>query len=106
MTIKEYENWMNITESSKYRWMHDECQSHNHGIELFYKGGVNGEYVEITPEGDLMIGSYEGAYPHIGEAFFDIKAKKNYGTKANAIQAAIEKGGMLFLISFLRSIST
>jgi hypothetical protein len=98
MTQQEYDAWMQETKRSEGKWMLDEIQLYNHKRYLFYKGGTNGQYVEITKEGLLTVGIYEGAIPHIGEAFFKRKAKKQYTNQSEALKAAIELGGMDFLI--------
>lgn len=47
-----------------------------HG-NLYYTGGESGLFINIEVEGNLKIGTYEEAIPHIGEAIFVLKAEKS-----------------------------
>ena len=76
MTKKELEQWQAVTNSSQYRWVEDRITRLNGRGMLYYTGGEDGCFMRITPEGNLTIGIYEGAFPHIGEACFQVKAEK------------------------------
>jgi hypothetical protein len=71
MNKEEFEKWKRITEVSENNWLFDPIVSANTpGSHLIYKGGFNGGYVWIEPNGEACIGTYQGAIPHIGEAMF------------------------------------
>lgn len=98
MTIQEYAAWTNTTNQSRNVWTRDECFEHNQKLSLFaYFGGENGVYVRITKEGELEVGRYDGAIPHIGEAGFRVVGKKNFSSESAAFQRAAEMFGAGFL---------
>lgn len=97
MTQGEMEQWKNLTNNSKNSWIEDIATSLNGRGELYYIGGVNGCFMRIMPDGKLMVGTYEGAIPHIGEACFKIGFEKKYASKEEALQEAYSLGGIKFL---------
>lgn len=101
MDMNEYRAWMAETKKSETQWNFDFISWHNKKEILAYTGGVNGQYVSIEQNGEMQIGTYEGAYPHIGEAIFKRRAHKKYQDFNEALTRAIEIGGMTFLVDFL-----
>ena len=97
MTDAEMKQWIAVTENSRYQWTEDEITRLNGRGALYYFGGENGAYIRIHPEGTLSIGTYKGAFPHIGEAFFTEKAEIPCDSFNQALQKAIELGGQKFL---------
>lgn len=97
MTQGEMEQWKNLTNNSKNSWIEDIATSLNGRGELYYIGGVDGCFMRIMPDGKLMVGTYEGAIPHIGEACFKIGFEKKYASKEEALQEAYSLGGIKFL---------
>ena len=70
MTKKEFAMWQAVTKSSQFRWTEDEIYRLNGRGAFYYHGGEDGIYMRIQKDGMLEAGNYEGAIPHIGEAFF------------------------------------
>jgi hypothetical protein len=101
MTEKEFAYWQAITESSRFRWVEDEIYRLNGRGAFYYSGGENGVYMRIEKDGLLTAGRYEGAIPHIGEAFFTVQAEKQFAHFGAACTAAIEAGGKQFLVDML-----
>ena len=97
MTELECKQWMAVTANSQYQWTEDEVTRLNGRGALYYLGGTDGIYMRIQPEGKLSVGTYEGAIPHIGEAFFVRKAVVDCGSFDQAFQKAAEMGGQKFL---------
>ena len=97
MTDLELKQWITVTENSRYQWTQDEVTRLNGRGALYYLGGEDGVYIRIQPDGELFVGAYEGAFPHIGEACFTRKAVFAGGTFDKALQKAIELGGRQFL---------
>ena len=97
MTGAELKQWMAVTENSRYHWTEDEITRRNGRGALYYFGGEDGVYIRIQPEGELSVGTYEGALPHIGEAIFTRKAVMDCGSFDQAFQKAVELGGARFL---------
>ena len=97
MTDLELEQWSPITADSQYQWTEDEITRRNGRGALYYFGGQDGIYIRIQPDGELSWGTYEGAFPHIGEAFFTRKAVVACGGFEQAFQRAVELGGQQFL---------
>ena len=97
MTELECKQWMAVTANSQYQWTEDEVTRLNGRGALYYRGGTDGVYMRIRPEGKLSIGTYEGAIPHIGEATFFQKAVIDCGSFDQAFQKAAELGGQGFM---------
>lgn len=97
MTELEWKHWLAVTENSRYQWTEDEITRLNGRGALYYLGGEDGVYMRVQPEGTLSIGTYEGAFPHIGEAIFTQKAAQDCGSFNQALQKAMELGGQKFL---------
>ena len=98
MTDTELRAWLAVTRDSRYRWTEDEITRLNGRGALYYYGGEDGIYMRIQPDGKLSIGTYEGALPHIGEAFLTPKASMDCGDFDRALQSAMEFGGTKFLV--------
>lgn len=103
MTQHELEHWLKVTASSEYRWVEDEITRRGGRGALYYTGGEDGIYMRLSPDGRLTAGTYEGAAPHIGEALFTQKAEHQYASFSEASQAALEFGGIQFLVDMLSS---
>ena len=97
MTDLELKQWMAVTENSRYKWTQDEVTRLNDRGALYYLGGEDGVDIRIQPDGELSVGAYEGAFPHIGEACFTRKAVFTCGAFDKALQKAVELGGRQFL---------
>lgn len=98
MDKEEFEQWMEVTRSSRHRWVEDEVTRLNGRGALYYMGGENGLFIRIGTDGMLRAGTYEGALPHIGEAVFTVKAEKKFDSWEQAYQQALEAGGIKFLM--------
>lgn len=97
MTDLELKQWLAITANSQYQWTEDEITRLNGRGVLYYFGGEDGIYIRIQPEGKLSVGTYEGAFPHIGEACFTQKSVVACDSFDQAFQRAIELSGQPFL---------
>ncbi len=64
---------------------------------IYYTGGESGAFMRITAEGSLTVGTYEGAFPHIGEACFISKAEHKFKDFNEGFQYACQLGGIKFL---------
>ncbi len=98
MVQQEWERWQAITASSKFKWVEDAIYRLNGCGAMYYTGGEDGIYMQISKDGTLEIGTYEGALPHIGEAFFSVKAQEKYSDFDEAFRNACEIGGKKFLM--------
>lgn len=101
MTQQEFEHWKAITDSSVDHWVEDNITRLNGNGGLYYTGGEDGHYMRLSPDGKLTVGTYEGAYPHIGEACFTPKAAHQYGDINEAFEVACQLGGKDFLLDIL-----
>ena len=97
MTDQELRQWLAVTENSRYQWTEDEVTRLNGRGALYYFGGEDGVYIRVQPDGELSLGTYEGALPHIGEALFTRKAVLVCDGFDQALQKAMELGGQKFL---------
>lgn len=91
MDRKEYDAWIEETNKSKFSWQMDQVAWNNRTEMLFYCGGADGQ---------LTMGRYEGAIPHIGEAMFKIEGRKNYIDQEDAFERLCNFGGMGILRAF------
>ncbi len=103
MDQREWESWQSVTASSVHKWVEDEIFRLNGRGAMYYTGGEDGSYMKITNDGMLELGIYEGALPHIGEAFFTVKGQKKYRDFNNAFQTACQIGGKKFLMDLFSS---
>ena len=103
MTDKEFAYWQNATEISKFQWAEDEVTYLNGRGRLYYTGGQDGYYMRVLPDGQFIIGTYEDAYPHIGEAMFTKKAEHKFENENDAFMAALKIGGKGFLIDLFKN---
>ena len=78
MTKQEFEYWQAITAGSAHRWVEDSITRLNGNGALYYTGGEDGVYMRLSPVGKLTVSTYEGAFPHIGEAVFPPKMERQY----------------------------
>jgi hypothetical protein len=102
MTKDEFDKWMEETKGSRRRWTVDQVRLHNHGEYLFYKGGVDGIFIEVQRGGSVLIGEYEGAIPHIGEALFKVEhMQKVADTVSAALVHTLERLGLTFLMELV-----
>lgn len=97
MDKTEFERWQAVTGSSRHRWVEDSVTRLNGRGTLYYTGGETGIFMRITAEGNLMVGTYEGAIPHIGEACFTSEAERKFKDYKEALQYAWELGGIKLL---------
>ena len=101
MTQKEFELWQAVTKNSQFRWTEDEIYRLNGRGAFYYHGGEDGIYMKIQKDGMLEAGNYEGAIPHIGEAFFKPVVERQCKDYNEAYTLAMEAGGKQFLIDML-----
>jgi len=101
MTKKEFAMWQAITKDSQFRWTEDEIYRLNGRGAFYYTGGEDGIYMKIQNDGMLEAGNYEGAIPHIGEAFFKPAVQRQCKDYNEAYTTAMEAGGKQFLIDML-----
>ena len=97
MTDAEMRQWLAVTENRRFQWTEDKITSLNGRGALYYFGGEDGIYIRIQPGGELSVGTYKGAFPHIGEALFTRKAVMDCGDFNRAFQKAAQLGGRQFL---------
>ena len=97
MTDTELKQWLAVTANSQYQWTEDEVTRLNGRGALYYFGGEDGVYIRVQPDGELSVGTYEGAFPHIGEALFTRKAVLACDGFDQAPQKVMELGGQQFL---------
>ncbi|WP_313180766.1 hypothetical protein [Lacrimispora sp.] len=98
MDQKEWESWLAVTTSSTHKWVEDSIFRLNGRGVMYYTGGKDGVYMQISKDGILEIGIYEGALPHIGEAFFCVMREEKCSDFNEAFQMACQIGGKKFLM--------
>ena len=101
MTKQEFEDWKAHTELSTHKWTLDPIHNGKNGQNyLFHIGGCDGQYI-IIDNGDITVGDYIGALPHIGEALFQPLYNKHFDDDNTAIKVLIETAGLSFLIDIM-----
>ena len=98
MTQDEFNHWKAVTDSGAHSWVEDVIRRLNGRGTMYYIGGEDGIYIDISQDGMLELGTYEGAIPHIGEAFFSVKTEKQCSSFDEAFKFACQIGGKRFLI--------
>lgn len=98
MTKDEFAYWQSRIENSRFQWTEDEIFRLNGRGVFYYQGGEDGIYIKIHKNGLVEAGTYENAFPHIGEASFTVKAQRQYKDYNEAFAAATEVGGKRFLL--------
>jgi len=101
MTTKEFDGWLALTKDSENNWREDIIYKLNRRGTLYHIGGVDGAYIKIQEGGYLSVGSYTGAYPHIGEALFTEFRGHQYQSYDEAFAAGLEAGGIKLLLDIL-----
>lgn len=98
---EDFKRSQKITHSSEDGWVEDHITGLNGRGALFYKGGENGRYMRISPEGMLTVGTYEGAYPHIGETIFSPAEQHRFESFDKALETACQLGGADFMTDMI-----
>ena len=97
MNKAEFTAWKAHTKASRFTWTLDPVHNGKNGQDyLFHRGGESGQYISVK-NGDAIIGNFEGAYPHIGEAMFTPVYSKQFADDTTAFMALIKNGGFSFL---------
>jgi len=97
MTKDELAYWQSRIENSRFKWTEDEIFRLNGRGAFYYTGGEDGIYIKVHKDGRLEAGTYEGAFPHIGEAFFTVRANRQCKDYNEAFTSAMEAGGTKLL---------
>ena len=103
MERDELEYWQSVMAASRDEWVEDSITRLNEGGNLYYTGGEDGRYMRVYSDGRLSVGSYEYAFPHIGEALFTQSFERQYGSANEAFEAACQLGGTRFMEDMLSS---
>jgi|GEM_PF-902481 len=98
MTKDEFAYWQSRIENSRFQWTEDEIFRLNGRGAFYYTGGEDGIYIEINKDGRLEAGTYEDAFPHIGEASFTVRVNRQCKDYNEAFAEAMEAGGKKFLL--------
>ena len=101
MTNQELLGWLKVTDGSVRFWTVDEVTLRNKDEYLIYKGGEAGDFIQVSEDGKLTFGTYEYAWPHIGDACFQVKSTKQFDTQSEALTKLIEVVGSSFLMDFM-----
>ena len=98
MTMQEFENWKQHTATSSKTWTIDPIHNGKKGRDLLaHIGGEAGEFIRISDGGEVSLGSYTDAVPHIGEAEFKVRGRKQYESFSVAVARCVLAGGLNFL---------
>ena len=103
MTEQEFKYWTAKTQSSTNKWTEDEIYRLNGKGAFYYIGGEDGVYIEIEKDGLLSAGTYEGAFPHIGEAMFTEDYQKQFDNFIDAFKSIIQPLGKKFFFDMFSS---
>lgn len=87
-------------------WTKDPVHNGLDGVDLLmHIGGTDGQFVRVDQAGNVEVGTFEGAIPHIGEAAFTIVGKHKFTDFNVAVTRLVERMGadMLMAVMFGRS---
>ena len=105
MNKAEFKAWKAHTELSKTSWILDPVHNGQRGQNyLFHRGGKNGQFIEVYDGGLVVIGDYEGAYPHIGEAAFAPLYEKAFENSEEALQVLNSQADIPVLDAILEAV--
>jgi hypothetical protein len=99
MNATEIKAWTLETMKSEHAWRTDAVLRENQGIWLIFKGGVDGQYIEIQPDGKATCGNYSGAMPCITDAAFEPVYTKQFDDLNQALTVITTKMGVHFLMT-------
>lgn len=91
-----FAQWENELDSIPGNWCEDRRYRQHKDGALYYLGGETGQYMRITNEGQLTVGSYELARPGIEDAILSASAWKQYQSYEHALLEASRLAGQRF----------
>jgi hypothetical protein len=94
---RELAAWLALTESNPARWREDSRFRQCRDGAFYYLGGENGQYMRLTNDGELNVGTYESAKPGSENAVLTHGAAQVMGTYEMAVLLAAQLGGDRFL---------
>lgn len=96
MNKSEYEKWREWTLSTRDQWVVDPIHGKPYDC-LMHIGGEDGKYIWIRGP-HLMIGNYEMAIPHIGDAKFGLLAERTFTSNNAAWKYLLERSEIPALV--------
>ena len=90
--------WKTMTEQNTEQWREDKRYRQKRDGALFYIGGEQGQYMRITNDGTLAVGTYELARPGIEDAVLLSRAVRQYGSYEQAFLSASNLAGQRFMV--------
>lgn len=100
MTKEEYKRWVKFMQGCRGQWTIDHVHDGNDGQDLllFYPHPVRqgvGVFIGVKQNGEVTAGTYEDAFPHIGEATFQRRWSKKFGSYTAARAKVLERTLMI-----------
>ena len=96
MTTDEIREWLARAEGSDFRWTEDESFRNEGSGRRYYRGGDEGKYIEVLPDGRMEIGNYTDGHPNIFNDPCAPVVRKRYSDILAAFVKAVEfTGGQL-----------
>lgn len=100
----EHQAWIEYTRSRRGLWTVDPIHDGRDGRDfLCYAPSLDdatkGVYVMIDQDGTAKAGTYEDAYPHIGEACFLARWNHRYASFNEAFARVAERLGVAYLLA-------
>ena len=110
MNEQEYKAWAKHQMKNVGHWQVDPIHNGENGARyLVYVTRPDdpacGVYVDITPQGFLSMGTFEGALPHMGEATYIPRKGLSCKSFDQAVQVAAEHMGLTFLLALTHTVS-
>jgi len=102
MNDSEYKDWKKWTESCEFKWIVDPIHNGLNGKALLaHIGGYSGKFIRVQQDGLIVIGTYNGANPNIGEAEFRQEQTRKEKDFKSAIKHCIKSGELSFILDFI-----
>ena len=98
MTEQEFKYWAAKTQSSSDNWTEDEIFRLNGKGAFYYIVGESGTYIKIHSDGLIEGGTYEDAFPHIGDAIFTESFQRQFDNFIDAFKSIIKPLGKKFFL--------
>lgn len=96
MDENELKAWTDFTDGSADRWTVDPVHDGSREDLLLFVGGRSGRFIHAYHE-DMIVGRYEDAVPHIGEASFTVLYREAHGSYGKVLARISELYGSGFI---------
>ena len=96
-TEASFAEWKDIADQNPNKWQEDKRYREHMDGTLYYVGDETGQYMRITNDGKLAVGTYELARTGTEDAVLLSRAVRQYGNFEQAFLSALQLAGRRFM---------